>query len=385
MTGKNKNSRQKRNKIPIMEQIRLWVRAGARCEFRGCPEYLYRDDLTLKEANYSEIAHIVAASEDGPRGDDPLPFKERNKSANLMLLCKKHHKLVDCKEHVNEYPVTLLREFKKEHESRIHRLTGLKTGHKTTVVRLRSRIADNIVEVSPGEIYEAISPRYPDDTEIEIDLSALPGTDSKSYWKTGQEVIDNAIAILSAKGINSKNIQHLSIFAFGPIPLLIYLGHRLGNKVPMDIFQKHRKTDNWIWQKRGEIADYRIKQLTNGKQFSKVGLAMSLSGTIPIDDLPEDFVHKFPTFCIMLKNKRPSPMYIQRREDLSGFKETYHAFFNFLKEKHKQVKELHLFPAVPLSIALVSGAERLPKVYPPLVVYDYNEKRGGFYKTLTVR
>jgi len=386
MRDKTKILRRKRPKIPVKDQLKLWVRAGARCEFRGCSEYLYRDDLTLKEANYSDIAHIIAVSKSGPRGSDPLPSNQRNKSDNLMLLCKKHHKLVDSEDHVDEYPVALLREFKKEHESRIHRLTSLMTGYKTTVVRLRSRIRNHIVEVTPGEIYEAISPRYPeDDKGIEIDLSALPGTDSKSYWKTGKEVIDHAIETLYAKGVNSKNIDHLSVFAFGPIPFLVYLGNRLGNKVPMEIYQRHRKTGNWVWQEKGTIIRYKIRQLSSGKQLNKVGLVLSLSGTVPTDDLPKHFVSNFPTYIITLANKNPSPMYIQRRKDLSGFKEIYHAFLNSLKEKYKHVRELHLFPAMPLSIALMCGAERLPKVHPPLIVYDYDKDREEFYKTLTVR
>src|SRR5574341_1151210 len=112
-----------RSGIPIREQLKLWVRAGGRCEFRGCSKFLHRDGLTLKESNYADIAHIVAVSKKGPRGSHSLAQSKRNQSENLMLACKEHHKLIDSKEHESNYPVELLRQFKSEHEDRIHRLT----------------------------------------------------------------------------------------------------------------------------------------------------------------------------------------------------------------------------------------------------------------------
>src|SRR5438132_13654896 len=88
-------------------QLRLWLLAAGRCEFYGCNEPLWVDSLTLHETNYSNIAHIVSWTKDGPRGDDPMPFGERNNIENLMLACTKHHKLIDSNEHAADYPKEL--------------------------------------------------------------------------------------------------------------------------------------------------------------------------------------------------------------------------------------------------------------------------------------
>lgn len=75
--------------------LELWARAGGWCEFHGCNTYLPQDKLTTNEAKLVDIGYIVARSKDEPRGNDPLPLKERNHINNLMLLFTNHHRLID--------------------------------------------------------------------------------------------------------------------------------------------------------------------------------------------------------------------------------------------------------------------------------------------------
>jgi len=379
-------SKTKRAKIPRNTQLKLWIKAGGRCEFNGCNEYLLRDRLTLSETNYSDIAHIVAVSPEGPRGNDPLPADQRNKLENLMLVCKKHHKLIDDKRLVADYPKEKLLKFKDEHERRILRLTGIKPDNKTTIVRLTSKIWRDSVRISPGQIFKAVEPRYPtDDKGIEIDLTNLPGTDSPNYWKCGAECIQQVIADSLQQGFNEAPIEHLSIFALGPIPFLVCLGAHFGNKIPTDVYQRHRDSDSWIWKKRGRITKYKLISPTELKDSSKVALLLSLSGKIPSKDLPRHILQKYDIYEITLDGQDPNPMYLQRKKDLVGFKQVYHSFLRILRTLNPIPKEILLFPAVPVSVAVVCGSERLPKVDPPLVIYDLNAAKGNFYKTLTVR
>ena len=45
--------------IPKNVQSLLWLRAGGRCEFRGCNKILYEDNVTRDPVNESNIAHII--------------------------------------------------------------------------------------------------------------------------------------------------------------------------------------------------------------------------------------------------------------------------------------------------------------------------------------
>ena len=84
-----------KTKISSMNQNLLWAISGGRCEYDGCNEVLYTDILTKKRYNTAYIAHIVADSPDGPRGDTERSSLLANNISNLMLLCDRHHRLID--------------------------------------------------------------------------------------------------------------------------------------------------------------------------------------------------------------------------------------------------------------------------------------------------
>ena len=73
------------------------------------------DDASL----VGDVAHIVAEKADGPRGNSSLTLGQRNRFANLLLLCKIHHKLVD--DQPATYTVSKLHEIKAAHEAWVRR------------------------------------------------------------------------------------------------------------------------------------------------------------------------------------------------------------------------------------------------------------------------
>lgn len=96
---------------------RLYNYSGNQCAFPGCTETLANKHESMSEYEptiTSEIAHIVARSLDGPRGNYPLSMDLRDNYDNLILLCPKHHKIIDDNE--QKYTVKLLRDWKFKHE-----------------------------------------------------------------------------------------------------------------------------------------------------------------------------------------------------------------------------------------------------------------------------
>src|SRR5215216_2660620 len=205
--------------------LRLWVRAGGRCEYHGCNEYLPEDKLTTFTLNLAERAHIVGATDAprSPRGDDLLPLAQRDEAENLMLLCRRHHRMID--RLVVEHTVEGLRRMKREHEDRIRLLTGLQEDAATVVVRAIGGIRDAPVEVPCEAVLAAVRadgrfPRFPlalAGEDVEIDLRGLPEEGDPEYWATGERII----AVQSARIRDARQaIRHLSVFALTRIPLL---------------------------------------------------------------------------------------------------------------------------------------------------------------------
>jgi hypothetical protein len=93
----------------------LWGRSGNKCAFEDCRHELIADETeTDDESIIGDEAHIVARSAEGPRGASALTEEERDKYDNLILLCRKHHKIID--DQYNFHTVEKLLDLKKKHE-----------------------------------------------------------------------------------------------------------------------------------------------------------------------------------------------------------------------------------------------------------------------------
>lgn len=379
-----KNTTSARKKPDDLTVIKLWVCAGGRCEFNGCNEYLLIDNLTLEEANFSNIAHIVGAELNGPRGKSTFPVEQRSKIENLMLLCRKHHKLIDDKKLEEKYPVELLQKYKKSHEDRIFQLTDIQEGNKTFIVRLKAKIDGEAVSVPNCHIKNAILPRYMvDDTGMEIDLTSLPLGDNDGYWQTGKQIISERIENIYRPGVEKKEIEHISVFAIGPIPLLMFLGNKLSNAIETDLFHLHKDVENWAWKTDGDSVKYKTHLRSEGKENDKVALLLSLSGPIKLEDLPDN-IKGYWVYEITLDGATPNRMFLRKRDDLFNFRKAFRQFLCEIKEKHKNVKEVVIFPAVPTPIAVACGRDLIKKTDPTLKVFDFNKNREGFREILTV-
>jgi hypothetical protein len=328
------------------------------------------------------MAHIVAFKPDGPRGRSLSRPKDINNIDNLMLLCPQCHHLID--ERPREYPREALEKYKSNHEQRIHKLTAIKPDSKTTIVQLKSRVGEQAVAIPAPEVYRAISPRYAEDPQgVVIDLTGIDEQD-EAYYKAAMRTIKRRVGLLYEPGMEVDKTRHISLFALAPIPLLIFLGSRLSNKVAVEPYQRHRDTEDWVWKTDGDPSEYKFHRRQEGTDSSRLALLLSLSGTTHLSDLPTEVNEKFFIYEITLANAIPRPSFLRMREDLACFKDVYEEARSFIRRDHVGLTALHLFPAVPAPIAVLCGRELLPKVDPVLIVYDRDKSGGGFNQILRV-
>lgn len=100
-----------RKKVSLIVQKKLFSLSGNQCYFYNCTEKIY--DST-EDVITGIICHITAVSPGGPRYIE-IPQKEINSHKNLILLCPKHHKIIDTNS--SQYDESLLKKMKSEHES----------------------------------------------------------------------------------------------------------------------------------------------------------------------------------------------------------------------------------------------------------------------------
>jgi hypothetical protein len=360
---------------PVIAEV--WNLCGARCAFHGCNEYLLQDELTKNSARLAQVAHIVARSPNGPRGDNPLPFEERNNIQNLMLACPKHHLVIDNKKLAEQYPVSLLMDYKHKHESRIKYLTGLSEDFGTTVLRVLGTIRGNGVSVTHEEVRSAVindGGLYPeyigDENDIEINLQGLPNEVDEGYWNAGLKVINEKINSLIEPRLERGEIKQISVFALTRIPLLVYLGSKLSNKARVHLHQL-QSTDpqGWVWHEKPSHA-FVFETLQGGSDESKVALVLQLSGGIGNEMLPENIDSTYTIYSIKPADVEPSRDLFTSKGTLLNFRDEYQKVLRFIEAKHSGAKLLDMFLAAPAPASIVCGQEILRDVTPDILVYD---------------
>lgn len=378
--GASDNGSAARVTISEVERLRLWVRSGGRCAF--CNAYLLEDEFTGQVFNFGEMAHNVGRkrSAKSPRGLDDLPVGLRNSADNLLLLCEKHHKLIDDAAKRGEYSVDDLRKVKQRHEDRIKMLTGMAEDRATTVLRVVGDIRGGVVELSREHVRKTVladANRYPHyalaflGQDFEIDLRGLPQEGTPLYWEVGVARLRDALGHRLAEGVQKGEIRHLSVFAIARIPLLIVLGYMLDDKVPVDLYGKHRDgKESWRWDPDEPTVDFEVIAAQTGTDATKVALVLSLSGSIQLDELPAHIDASYSIFVLLPVGVTPSRDILRARQSLGNFATCYHAFLSELEKNMKAARELHLFAAVPVTAAVLCGRGLMRDAHPALIVYD---------------
>jgi hypothetical protein len=369
--------------IPQPVRYLLWAKSAGRCEFDGCNALLWRDGLTKIEMNFADFAHIIGDSPDGPRGDVILSKQYCSDVTNIMLMCLNHHRMID---HLLEtYTDDVLRQMKRAHEERMEILTAIKSDKTSYVLIYQGSIGENRPKINYRDAWLAM---YPDgfpanSLPIELGLSNSAYQDyEEDFWHFEKTNLERQFNAKVKPLIESKEERnHFSVFAFAPQPLLIKLGSLLSDLYPADIYQLHKEPATWRWQHATEKFEYIIKE----PQTTHSRVALNLSLSAEIDSQRVDLVmgsQPYSEWRMILE--RPCNDYLKNKEQLKFFRQEFRALLDRIKTKHGENAVIHIFPAVPVSVAVEIGRVRQPKADLPFVIYDQNNKKQRFIHALDI-
>lgn len=327
-----------RTTLPNKVVLQVWLRAGGRCQYPGCNDALWKDALTLREMNCAYLAHIIADSPDGPRGDPTLSQQLKADASNIMLLCDTHHRTIDL-EDVAGHPVELLRSFKWEHEERIERQTSIQAERRTHLLLFGTNIGDRHGLVNYEQACAAVLPeRYPaEEHGFRLDLAdnEISERDPEFWDQTGKFVERRLRRYLAAGvGLDGKPLNHLSVFALAPIPSLIHLGMQLGDIVSADVYQRQRSSGDWQWQRlENETFAYTISR--PGRPYpatSQVAVNLSLSGTIGTTEIECAMGEAVPIYKVTVGH--PHRDFLRSKEQLELFRNEWYRLLAEIREAH---------------------------------------------------
>ena len=318
--------------IPKQTTLFLYVRAAGRCEFDGCNRYLLEHHVTKAPGNFAEQAHIWAFSPKGPRGQ-PETKVNMHDISNLVLLCPTCHKLID--RDTVRYTVDALQSFKESHENRIFQLTDTKPDRASVAILLKGRIAGNAVAIPLEDIQAAVIPRHIGQRGMhEIDLTGFSDKADPAFWSLAANEIQSRMLRFYETHFDDGVPRHVSVFALAPIPLLVYLGSCLSDKVPTVLYQRHRDSEDWLWKRDGVETEFVTESIQTGSDNSKVAILACVSGSLDLTDLPSEIDDSYSIYRLYPKNVDPGLGIVGSDASLQSFRRAYQDLLRTIDSKH---------------------------------------------------
>lgn len=374
---KNEEDKKKRGRDiskPVAQQVVF--DAHGYCMYEGCGEYLLNDRLTGIDGNYHYLAHIVASSPNGPRGNE-LSHQLSDVPQNIMLLCDKHHRLID-KVAVGEHSKETLDQMRSSH---IDKVEGLLEG----------------LGYSGAPVVDAIwaiggwSPNKPNSVELAKSLAPFKARHNGNRFElanhngiAGHEWEQRVISDLNAIKQHYLLTQNLintaqAIYAIGPSSILVALGSIIGNKNQVHAVPRSREKDAWCWVREEPLSNpFRIEGYDEINSNSKeVVIAISLT------DSPAEFSNIIATLgdegtpAVHVFARQPGNDCLGHPVEGAYLRELVHQLLHRLGNE-KNVKKVHILLCAPNAASIEIG-RAIEHFHPSIRVYDYamdNERKN---------
>ena len=223
--------------------------AHGRCMFEGCGEDLNLDPVTGIRGNFATLAHNVASAETGTRGVLYLSGALANDPNNILLLCDRHHRVVDTIAKA-DYPAHRLSEMRRRH---CQATTDLLNGLSKLPIPgfcVAWPIQQHYIAVPNAlQISQALAPigaRLDGQLQVVTDNDeTLRTAEPEAMWNLMPSQIDATAdrILMQVRGHQFRG----ALFALGLMPSLIALGAKLGNKCEITPMLRHRESELWYW------------------------------------------------------------------------------------------------------------------------------------------
>ncbi|MFK5948255.1 MAG: SAVED domain-containing protein [Methylococcales bacterium] len=358
---------------------KVMLDSHGRCMFEGCGQDLGIDSLTNTKGNYSYLAHNIASSEQGARGVKLLSEKLSNDPNNILLLCDKHHRLID-KVAAADYSAHRLSDMRRQFSATVNNLLDGLGYQPVPAYSVLWPVHRQVISApSYIQISQSLSPLH---CRLLAQLNDL--SDNESILRETDPSVSNAVLIQGIKTIADRLLSQThnhrykaGLFAFGLMPHLIALGALIGNKNSITPMLRFRDSGQWVWpaeSPRGKFYTITgLDELTENEE----NITISLVLTAEPDSLVKarnEISNTYKAKHIIIK---ALPEYLGNGalghpDDGYLFTNEIQSIFHALNDRHG-VKKIHLFPCAS-NAACVFFGEAFDSHHPDLLIYDFENQ-----------
>jgi len=151
-------------------------------------------------------------------------------------------------------------------------------------------------------------------------------------------------------------VEHVSVFSIARLPLVVYAGFRLDDAWAVEVYQRHRESQDWVWRSL-DLPPTQF-ECTGPAAEGEGGvedhvLLLNVSGTIEPAELPVE--HQALPIHRLAATGTPGPDVLLVRGALQAFERVLRLCFAELEKKHPQVKRLFVHGALPVAAAVTFG------------------------------
>lgn len=367
---------------PISEKVKIILmgKASGKCEFRGCEESVITEVLTKTSGNFSNFAHIVADSPDGPRGDKIRSPLLCNSEENIMVMCRIHHKLID--DNPDTYTEEILKDMKREHEEYIKELNRIKRENKVTAIKYVSNISNRTVNIDDESIEISCmkQKKYCKGNILDLSGNSYDEKDNENFFEIEAENLRTSFLQQIKPLLKKEENKKMFLFAIAPQPLLIYLGTLFSDITNIEVQQLQREPiKEWYLEEKGN-EKFEFNTIMPKKRKSKVALNISITGDIAEERITNILGNECD--IIKIESNVHGNDIIKSKDQLVKYKQEIRKVFENIKDIYGRDCEINIFPAMPLSLAVETGRCWMKKAHPKLVIYD---EKSGFKKALEIQ
>lgn len=340
------------------------------CMFEGCGEHLGVDRLTGIKGNFRYLAHIVASSPDGPRGN--LRSHElSNDPENIMVLCDKHHRLID-KVAVDEYDESRLKTMKIDFVTNTDEL--LKSlAHQPVATFTALWPIGNFVTEGPSSQEYAVSLKpvhcRPSGRPLSLIQRPVEALVDDQWWEA---TAPREIKTVGNKfsGHDESDRRQAGLYAMGPSAVLIGLGAVLGNKSNLCVVPKSRQ-NGWGWERPAPIEQpFSISSLDdiNGP-IEEIAVTLFLTAVPAESQQVLDYLKTDNINCIHITPKISGNSCLAHPHEGTVLREMFLELLHYLRNEFK-VKRVHLLHCAP-NAACVEVGRGIEHNHPSIRIYDH--------------
>ena len=250
----------------------------------------------------------------------------------------------------------------------------LKYEKTTDVLIVKSDIHNKMVGINFEQVLDAVQHRSILNPEGFI--IKLHEASNRQNLQKNQQYLEEKFEVFKSS-LQSRKEPHISIFALASIPILMHLGKLIGDTIPLDLFQHHRKTKNWCWPTESQQLKFDVIPPNQRSNSDNIALLLSLSGKISRQKIEKNLNTSFNFYEICIQ--APHTGFLTHPSMIGQFADIFRETLGRITSDYPDLEEIHLFPAVPAPIAVTCGQSFLP-ADPTIKLYDCKSS-GYTYST----